>query len=99
MEQHMHTTTRIGARWWLVAFTATIGTTPTLFAQSPAPSQQSATATRALADTAHVPVILYEEDIVAWVNEPDEHLMQARAALAAHDASRAAEEIATAAAV
>ena len=94
----MHTMTTVRARRWLVAVAATIGATPALVAQSPATSQHPATAARALADTAHVPVILYDEDIVAWVNEPDEHLTHARSALAAHDAPRAAEEIAAAAA-
>ena len=98
----MHTITRTGARCWLVAVAAVAAapalSAPALLAQSPAASQPSPTVTPALADTAQVPVILYEEDIVAWVDEPDEHLMRARAALAAHDKSRAAEEVAAAAA-
>jgi len=94
----MHATTRVTGRRWLVAIAATIGITPALVAQSPAPAAQSAAAASAAADTTHVPVILYEEDIVAWVNEPDEHLRLARAALADHDASRAAGELAAAAA-
>jgi hypothetical protein len=96
----MRTLTRTGAPCWLLALTAALWAAPALTAQAPAQSTPPSTTARAStpADTAAVPVLLYEEDVVAWTGEPDEHLVRARAALAAHDAPRAAAEITSAAA-
>jgi len=96
----MHPVIRIGARRSLVA--AALCSARALTAQSPAQSPTHATPAASVAaapaDTGRVQVLLYEEDVVAWTGEPDEHLERARSALAAHEASRAAAEVAAAAA-
>ena len=49
-------------------------------------------------DTARLPVMLVEADILAFADEPAEHIARARLALAAHELTRAATQLRTAAA-
>ena len=67
-------------------------------AQSSRPAAAAVPRVEMAPDTARLPVMLVEEDIVAFADEPSEHMARARLALGAHDSLHAAAEIRIAAA-
>ena len=49
-------------------------------------------------DTTPIPITLYEDDVIAFIDQPTEHLIAARSALARNDRAASARELAAAAA-
>jgi hypothetical protein len=82
---------------WPIAVAALLGTALLGTAPLGAAPLRAQAGARAPADTAASPVVLREVDMLAFVDEPDEHLADARRALAAHDPAGAAHQIGTAA--
>jgi hypothetical protein len=65
---------------------------------APRPSTRPAPRAAARPDTTALPVVLVEEDVITFIDQPTASLVMARAALARHDAQTASRDVAAGAA-